>query len=99
MVRISLGPDGNVVGSFNHKKMLDSRIYDIMFMDGTVQQLAANRIALSMYEYVESEGFTTKILDQVHRHRKTVEEIEKSVGYVRGSKGRRSRGITTKGHM
>ena len=30
----SLGPDGNSVGSFNHEKMLDTRIYDIMFMDG-----------------------------------------------------------------
>ena len=45
--------------------MLDSRIYDIIFVDGTVQQLAANRIALSMYKYVDSEGFMTKILDQV----------------------------------
>ena len=48
VVRRYVGPDGNVVGSFNHNKMSDSRIYDIMFMDGTVQQLAANRIALSM---------------------------------------------------
>ena len=65
VVRRSLGPDINAVGSFNHNKMLDTRIYDIMFMDGTVQQLAANRIALSMYEHVDSEGFTTKNLDQV----------------------------------
>ena len=36
VVRRSLGPDGKVVGSFNHNKMLDSRIYDIMFMDGTI---------------------------------------------------------------
>ena len=75
VVRKSLGPDGNVVGSFNHNKMLDSRIYDIMFMDGTVKQLAANRIALSMYGHVNSEVFTTKIFDQVQRHRKTDEAI------------------------
>ena len=71
----SLWTVGNVVGSFNHNKMLDSRIYDIMFMDGTVQQLAANKIDLSMYDHVDSEGFTTKILDQVQRHRKTDEAI------------------------
>ena len=65
VIKISLGPDGNEVGAFNHNKILDTRIYDIMFMDGTVQQLAANRIALSMYEHVDSEGFTTKILYQV----------------------------------
>ena len=97
VVRRSLGPDGEVVGSFNHKKMLDSRIYYIMFMDRTVQQLAANIIALSMYKHVDSEGFTTKILYQVQRHRKTDEAIEKSDGYVKDSKGRVSINITTKG--
>ena len=67
-------------------------------MDGTFQQLATNRIALSMYEHVDSEGFTTKILDQVQRHRKTDETIEKSDGYVKDSKGGRSRNITKKGY-
>ena len=55
--------------------MLDTRIYDIMFMYGTVQQLASKRIALSMYEHVDSEGFTTKIFDQVQRYRNTDEAI------------------------
>ena len=80
------------------KKMLDSRIGDIMFMYGTVQQLAANRIALSMYKHFDSEGFATKILDQFQRHRKTDEAIEKSDGYVKDFKGRISRKITTKGY-
>ena len=69
-----------------------------MFMDGTVQQLAANRIALSMYGHVDSEGFVTKTLDQVKRHRKTDETIEKSDGYVKDLKGRRSRRMNTKGY-
>ena len=98
VIKRSLGPDGNAVGALNHNKMLDTRIYDIMFMDRTVQQLAANRIALSMYEHVDSEGFTTKILDQVQRHRKTDEAIENSDEYTKDSKGRRSRKITTKGY-
>ena len=54
VVKRSLGPDGKVVGSLNHKKMLNIRIHDVMLMDGMVQQLAANRVALSMYEHVDS---------------------------------------------
>ena len=69
-----------------------------MFMDGTVQQLSAKKIDLSMYEHVDSEVFTTNILDQVQRYRKTDEAIEKSDGYVKDSKGRRSRRMTTKGY-
>ena len=49
VVRRSLNTDGNAVGFSTITKMLDTRIYDIMFMDETFQQLAANRIALSMY--------------------------------------------------
>ena len=55
VVRRYLGPDGKVVGTLNRDKILDSSIYVIMFMDGTVQQLTANRIALSMYEHVDLE--------------------------------------------
>ena len=51
-----------------------------------------------MYKHVDSEWFTNKILDQVQRHRKTDEATEKSDGYVKDSKGRISRGITTKGY-
>ena len=36
VIKRYLGPDGNTVGAFNHNKILDTRIYDIMFMDGTV---------------------------------------------------------------
>ena len=53
VIKRSLGHNGNAVGVFNHNKMLDTRIYDIMFMDGSVQQLAANIIALSMYKHVD----------------------------------------------
>ena len=48
VTKISLGPDFNAVGSFNHNKMLDTKIYDNMFMDRMVQQIAAIIIALSM---------------------------------------------------
>ena len=51
-----------------------------------------------MYEHVNSEGFTTKILDQFQRHWNIEEEIEKSDGYIKNSKGRRPRNITTKGY-
>ena len=37
-------------------------------------------------------------MDQVQRHRKTDEAIEKSDGYVKGSKGRKPVKITTEGY-
>ena len=55
-------------------------------------------ISLLSLEMGPNHGFTTKILDQVQRHRNTDEAIEKSDGYTKDSKVRRSRKITTKGY-
>ena len=53
VIKRSLGPDGNLVGSFNHNKMLDTRIYDIMFMYGTVQQICQQ----NRFEHVQTCRF------------------------------------------
>lgn len=97
VIRRSTGSDGKVHGKFNSNKMLDTRIYDVMFMDGKLQQLAANRIALSMYENVDSEGFTTKVMDQVQRHRKTDQAVGMEDAFTKDARGRKTRRITTKG--
>ena len=69
--------------------MLDTRIYDVMFMDGTQRQLAVNRIALSMYENVDSEGFTTKVMDQVQRHRRTDQAVGNEDAFTKDTRGRK----------
>lgn len=62
MIKRSTGPDEKVQVIFNQNKMLDTSIYDVIFMNGTTQQLSENRMALSMYEHVDSEGVTTKVM-------------------------------------
>ena len=56
---------------------------------GQSKKISANRIALSMYKHVDLERFTTKILDQVQKHQKTDEAIDKSDGYIKDSNVRR----------
>ena len=91
VIRTSTGSDGKDHGRHNSNKMLDTRIYDVMFMDGQIQQLAANRIALSMYENVDSEGFTTKVMDQVQRHRKTDQAVRMEDAFTKDATGRKTR--------
>ena len=53
MIQISLGPEGNVVGSYDEKPFLNSIIYDVEFNDGTVKEYSANVIAENMLTQVE----------------------------------------------
>ena len=73
---------------------MDTRIYDVIFMDGSLQQLVENRVVLSMYEYIYYEGFTIKIIDSIEQHRKTEDTFDSLDAFVIDSRGRKSRRIT-----
>ena len=43
--------------------MLNTRVYDVMFPDGNVQQYSANVIAQSIYDSVDEDGHRHQLLD------------------------------------
>ena len=69
-----------------------------MFNDGSIQQYAANILALSMYGQVDSQGHITKMLDDIIRYSSTDESVHRSDGYMQDSRERKPRRITTKCH-
>ena len=48
--------DGSFVGKANPNPILDTRIYDVEFVDDQTAVLAANVIAQSMYAMCDTEG-------------------------------------------
>ena len=97
VMRRATKPDGTSLGVYNSNPILDTRIYEVMFNDGTTQEYAANRIALSMYDQVDESGYRTRLLDSIQRHRKDNTAVGSSDGYTKDNRGRKSRKITTKG--
>ena len=97
VVRRATEPDGSAIGTSNNNPILDTRIYEVMFNDGSTQEYAANRIALSMYDHVNEEGYRTRLLDSIERHRSDENAVRAPDGYTKDSRGRKSRKITTKG--
>lgn len=49
-------PKQTKMDTFNHDLNLDSQIYDVMFNNGYKQQLAANMLALAMFDNVDANG-------------------------------------------
>ena len=85
--------EGNVIGKYNHNPILDTRVYDVMFPDGAVQQYSTNVIAENLYSQVDEEGHHYQLMEGIMMHRKNNSAVTKENAY--DSRGRRR--LTTKG--
>ena len=59
-----------VKGTYNKNPIIDTRVCDVMFLDGAVCQYAENIIADSMYYQVYSNSHHTLLLKETTDHRK-----------------------------
>ncbi len=59
---------GNPIGITNPNPILDSRIYEVQFPDGKVQEYAANILAENMYAQVDAEGIRHLLLGEIINH-------------------------------
>ena len=89
--------NGNPVGEYNANPILNTRVYDVMFPDGSIQQYAANIIAENLYSQVDDDGRRYMILDEIVDHRKTDEAVPVEDSFIENKYGKRTRRLTTKG--
>jgi hypothetical protein len=68
--------EGNPIGSSNANPLLDTRVYEVEFADGTIDDYAANVIAENMYAQVDDEGRQFNILEELVDHRKDETALE-----------------------
>ncbi|KAI2503448.1 Reverse transcriptase (RNA-dependent DNA polymerase) [Fragilaria crotonensis] len=75
--------DGTLVGKANPNPILDTRTYEVEFMDGQKAELTANVIAQNMYAQCDSEGNQYLLLAGIVGHRKDNSAVEKKDMYIR----------------
>ena len=85
--------DGKIIGKYNVNPILDTRVYDVMFPDGAIQQYSANIIAENLYSQVDEEGHRYQLLEGIIMHRKHSQAVSKEDAYDKSGKRR----FTTKG--
>ena len=88
---------GLVIGEYNSNPILDTRVYDVMFPDSSVQQYAANIIAENLYSQVDEDGRRYQLMEAIIGHKKTDKAVERGDEWVIGKNGRKARKKTTKG--
>jgi len=89
--------EGNPVGHAANNPLLDTREYDVEFIDGSTEAYSTNLIAEAMYSQVDDEGRSHVLLKEITDHRKDGSAVEKDDAFFVSQSGRRCRRRTTKG--
>jgi Reverse transcriptase (RNA-dependent DNA polymerase) len=88
---------GNPVGTAHDNPMLDTRLYEVTFVDGSTQALSANAIALNMFAQVDDEGRRHLLLKEISDHRKGTDAVLVADAMATTKSGTQHRRHTTKG--
>ena len=61
----TLGADRKAIGTYDDNPALNTMIYEVEFPDGQVKEYSANNIAQNMLAQVDSEGFSTMMIEGI----------------------------------
>ena len=89
--------NGIPIGVANDNPLLDTRIYEVEYLDGYKASLSANEIAQNLFAQVDEEGNRYVLFDSIVDHRKNSEALTKEDAFIKTKSGGRRRKETTKG--
>ena len=89
--------DRSLVGKNNYNPILDSRIYEVEYPDGSATEYAANEITECLYLQTDDNGNYEFTLSCITDHTCNNNAISKAEGWLTTKIGTRCRVITTKG--
>ena len=98
VIQRTIGPDGQVTGTYDNNPLLNSIICDVEFPGGQVKEYAANIIAENMLTQVDSAGMSTTLMEAIVNHRRDYEKApQHDDKYVQTMNGRCHLRKTTNG--
>ena len=79
--------NGRLVGKGHTNPLLDTREYEVEFMDGTTDRYFANVIAENLWRQCDGEGKQFQIIKEINDHRKNDRALSKDDGFIVKSNG------------
>lgn len=89
--------NGIPIGTANDNPILDTRIYEVEYLDGHRASLTANTIAENLFAQVDEEGNRFVLLDAIMDHRVDGTQVTKDQEFIRRGERGLVRRETTKG--
>ena len=74
--------DGTLIGTENSIPILDTRIYEIEYANGSISEYKSNVLLENLYEQIDNHGNQYNIFDSIIDYRKTDDAISKEDGYI-----------------
>jgi hypothetical protein len=90
--------DGTLVGTQNDNPLLDTRVYEVEFPDGSYAEYASNVLAENLYSQIDDDARSYSILSNIIDHKcdESIAISDKHGTYI-SNNGSTKRRITTKG--
>ena len=89
---------GNPIGESNNNPILDSRVYELEFPDGRVEEYAVNVLAENLLNQADEDGWDTGLIDEIVDIRVDPNvAVPKSEGRIETTSGQLRDVVTTKG--
>ena len=88
--------NGKAIGTSHSNPILDTRVYQVEFPDGHLEEYSTNKIAEALYSQIDEEGYNVGLIKEICDHQRTEAAIPASEGFVGEGKTRKPV-ITTKG--
>ena len=76
----ALDSEGDPIGEESLNPMTDTRLYEVEFVDGTIETVPANVIVENLLSQEDQEGHQQLLLDEIISHRQLENAIPKSEG-------------------
>ena len=89
--------NGIPIGTADDNPILDTRMYEVEFMDGTKQSLSANYIAENVFAQVDQDGNHQVLLDEIIDYHTTGKEVKQQDAFITTRTGTKRRRETTIG--
>jgi hypothetical protein len=98
VVRRKRNVDGSLIGTEHANPMVDTRVYEVEFPDGSTDEFATNLIVENLYNHIDDDGHSHSLLQCIVDHEVDTDvAIPKSQGHFMSPHGSKRKVITTKG--
>ena len=67
-----------MIGHFNHNRILNNKVYDVMFPDEAVHKYAVNTTANNIYSQVDEDSHRYQLMDHIRNHKSDGRSLPKS---------------------
>ena len=89
--------NGNLIGTAPDNPLTDTRVYEVEYLDGTIESLAANVIAENLLSQVDEEGHRQLLMQEIIDHRCNDQAVQIGNDFHTTANGTKRRKLTTRG--